>query len=190
MKISFQISGIDRLDRKFASLPRKVGGTIVRTAVRNAQKIALSACQAAARALPHSEKKLFAVGQDDIRMAELMARNMVIAAPRRQVRGSYSLHVQFKRGIAQLFHYARGARTLVNFRYRNPRHPEEPEHLRIGRTIGVTFIPTAIEYGHGAGKEKAARPFMRKGAAASQRPVMTKLEKDLGRAIEEAAKEV
>lgn len=141
MRIGFVIEGGEQLERNLATLPDRVQKRVVAPAVRAAQRPMLARAQANARSLPRAEQRLFVAGkggQEDIRMAELIARNIVIAAPKRQHRGSYSLHVQMRRDVPEFRHKSKA---------------------------GVeTYIPAAIEFGHGSDPAGAARPFMRPAA--------------------------
>jgi len=154
MKIAFQIEGAAELERNLATLPDRIARNVTRRAVREAQRIMLRAGQAGARSLPRAQQRLFARGEEDLSMSELMARSLTIAAPRRQIAHSYSLHVQFAKDVPEFLHTSK----------------------RTGRT---TYIPAAIEYGHGATPEAAARPFMRQAAAGCQAQVIQKLSDEL-----------
>ncbi len=176
MRIGFYLDGAEELRRNLDSLGSRLAKNVIRSAVRDSQKIMLKAAIANARALPRSEKVLFAKGKDDIRMAELIARNIVIASPKRQIPGSYSLHVQMRRNVPEFVHTAKGAHTRIAYNVTTARgfYP-----TKIGATVGVTYIPAAIEYGHGADKESAARPFMRQAAERSKGLVIQKLVTEL-----------
>lgn len=175
MRIGFVIEGAAELDRNLATLGSRIERSVIRRAVREAQQPMLKAAQANARALHRGSGGLFAAGEDDLSMSELLARNIVIAAPKRQIRHSYSLHVQMRRDVPEFVHAAKGARSIVGF--------NRDGSVRRGRTIGVTYIPAAIEYGHGSSKEKAARPFMRPAADSTRNEVMARLARELGNGI-------
>jgi hypothetical protein len=51
-----------------------------------------------------------------------------------------------------------------------------------------TFIPAAIEFGHGRSKSKSAIPFMRQAFAGCKDAMLTTLATSLGRKIEEEAR--
>jgi hypothetical protein len=176
MKVGFYLDGAEELRRNLDTLDSRLAKNVIRDAVRDAQKIMLKAAIANARALPKSEKVLFARGKEDIRMSELIARNIVIAAPRRQIPGSYSLHVQMRRNVPEFIHTAKGAHTRIEFNVTTARgfYPQ-----KIGATVGVTYIPAAIEYGHGIDPKSAARPFMRPAAERSKGMVIQKLVMEL-----------
>jgi len=157
MRVGFYIEGGEQLAKNLETLGSRVAKGVVRTAVRRGQQAMLQAAQANARALPHAEKRLFVAGkkgEEDIRMAELIARNIVIAAPKKQRPGSYSLHVQMRRDVPE-------------FRYKAKKTGRE------------TYIPAAIEYGHGASKESAARPFMRPAAERTKEERLRRLADEL-----------
>lgn len=71
-------------------------------------------------------------------MGALVSKNIVRRAARRQRPGTYAIHVQLRSDVPEFRHTSRSGRE--------------------------TFIPSAIEYGHGMVKEQAARPFMRPAA--------------------------
>ncbi len=155
MRIDLHIDGLETLDRKLANLPGKIAKGAVRRAVRNAQKIVLNALRAKTAALPISERR-------QGRMRDLIAQAWQIRTPRRQIPGSYSLHVTLPPGAFIYFSK---------------------------RTRQRSYIPAAIEYGHGATKEKAARPFARPAADESKSLVEMVLAHDLAQGIERAALE-
>jgi hypothetical protein len=158
MKITFTLEGGTELMKNLGTLPLRVQKNVVRKAVRAAQKPMLTAARAAALALGSEHDA------DGVDMSELLARNIVITAPRRQINGSYSLHVQMRRGIEEFFDTAQGARTLVDFSYRG-KHGTDLPRTKIGATIGVSYIPAAIEYGHMAGNTYVPpMPFLRPAA--------------------------
>lgn len=97
-------------------------------------------------------------------MKALIARAWQIRVPKKGQRpGSYALHVQIA--------------PLPEFVHASP---------RTGKT---TWIPAAIEYGHGADADKAARPFARPAADMTAPLVQAVLAHDLGKGIERAAME-
>ena len=151
-----QIEGLDLLDRKLRGLPLKVATKVVRSAVRNAQKVFLAAVKLQTMRLPVSLRRFGT-------MAGGIAGAWLIRPPRRQIPGSYALHVTMA-SLPQFFH-------------------------RSARTGTVSYIPAAIEYGHGATKDKAARPFARPAAEASRERVQKVLADELGRGIEKTAME-
>ncbi len=96
-------------------------------------------------------------------MKAAIAAAMQIRVPARQRAGSYALHVRLANN--PLFFYT---------------------SKRTGKT---SYIPAAIEYGHGASKEEAARPYARPAADMSKPLVEAVLSHDLGKGIEVAAME-
>lgn len=156
MRIELQIEGLDLLDRKLAGLPGKVAKKVVRSAVRNAQKIALEAIKRSTMRLPVSLRRFGT-------MAGGICGAWYLRVPKRQIPGSYALHVALA-NLPQFFHKSE----------------------RTGKT---SYIPAAIEFGHGATKEKAARPFARPAADQSRPRVQAQLEQDLGQGIDRAAME-
>lgn len=152
MRVSFQLEGATQLEANLKTLGRRVQKKVVRQAVRAGQKILLARAKANARALGHGQSH---PGRD---MSELLARNTVIAAPRKQNPGSYSLHVQMRKGVAEFVHKSEAGRE--------------------------TYIPAAIEYGHMAGSTYVvARPFLRPVADASTRERIDALSRKLAAGI-------
>ncbi len=167
MRVGFYIEGGEQLAKNLGTLGKRVEKNVIRTAVRNGQKVMLKQAVANARSLPRAEKRLYVAGkqgEEDIRMSELMARNIVIAAPKKQIQGSYSLHVQMQRDVPQFIHRSKKGR--------------------------LSYIPAAIEFGHGADPKSAARPFMRPAAENTKQQRMDRLGQELGNGIlREAIKE-
>ena len=96
-------------------------------------------------------------------MKAAIAKAWELRVPRRQVHGSYALQVRLK--------------VL-------------PEFFSKSRKTGKTsYIPAAIEYGHGPHADGAARPYARPAADMSAPLVQAVLAHDLGKGIEAAAME-
>ena len=139
--ISVQIEGAKELENKLLQLERKVGKKIVRTGVRTAQK----------SLIPVIKGSLMAISRGG-GMAEKIAKALTVKAARRNPRGTYAVNVQLKDDPAFL-HYPKGSFSSLD----------------TGKTTGKrSYIPAAIEYGHGSNKEQAARPFMRPAADATE----------------------
>ncbi len=138
MRITFELEGAKELMANLSTLGLRVQKTVVRKAVRAAQKPMQTNGRSSARALG-SEHDF-----DGVDMSELLARNIVIAVPKKQQPGSYSLHVQMRPGVAEFLHKSKSGKE--------------------------TYIPAAIEYGHMAGATYVpAIPFLRQAAEATVR---------------------
>jgi hypothetical protein len=136
MKISFQIEGAKELMANLSTLGLHIQKNVVRQAIRAAQKPMQTNSRASARGLGSEHD------EDGVDMSELLARNIVIAAPKRQQPGSYSLHVQMRRNVPEFVHKSKAGLE--------------------------TYIPAAIEYGHMAGDTYVpAIPFLRHAAEAT-----------------------
>lgn len=157
MRVSFQLEGAEALAAQLTQLGTKVERKVSRPAVRAGQKVLLSAAQRTARAIGTGAGRVFARGEDDVSMSQIIADNLVIVAPSRQVKGSYSLHVQLRRQV--------------------------PEFVHVSKKGKRTFIPSAIEYGHGSTPELAARPYMRPAAIRTVQERMRVLGKELASGI-------
>jgi len=130
MKAGFVIEGAKELERNLATLEKRIQKKVVRQAVRAGQKPLL------ARAKANAAQR---VGGS---MGSLLAKHIVIKAPRRQRKGLYALHVTLRPGIPEFVHVTRAGR----------------QH----------YIPADIEYGHGADQAAAARPYLRPAADATK----------------------
>jgi hypothetical protein len=138
--MDISLIGGKELEAKLLSLERKVSKKIVRAGVRKAQKHLLNA----------TKTYLMVISRGG-GMAQKIAKALQVRAPRRQRRGSYSLNVQI-RNDPDFVYYPRGSSSSLTTR----------------KTSGHrSFIPAAIEYGHGRNKEQAARPFMRPASDAT-----------------------
>ena len=149
-KMDISLIGGRELEAKLKELETKVSKKIVRAAVRKAQK----------SLIPTIKTYLAGISRGG-GMSEKIAKALQVRAPRRQARGSYSLNVQI-RNDPELTYYPKGSSSSLATR----------------KTTGHrSYIPAAIEYGHGQNKEQAARPFMRPAADAtvnSRIRIMTK----------------
>ena len=140
--ISVALIGGKELERKLLELEKKVGKKIVRPAVRNAQKVLLVAIK--------QRLNFIAKGGG---MAQKISKALTVRAQKKQKKGSYSINVQLKNDPA-FIHYAKGSMSYLRNKKGTGR----------GKTVGRTYAPAAIEFGHGKNKEQAARPFMRPAA--------------------------
>jgi len=140
--ISVQIEGAKELETKLLELERKMAKKIIRQGVRNAQKILI----------PAIKSNLSAISKGG-GMSEMIAKALQIRAARKNPRGSYSVNVQI-RNQPDFVYYPKGSFSSLETR----------------KTQGKrSYIPAAIEYGHGQNKEQAARPFMRPAADSTER---------------------
>lgn len=152
MKITFQIDGAKELMDNLSTLGLRVQRKVVRQAVRAAQKPMQAAGRSAARALGSE------VDSDGVDMSELLAQHIVIAVPRKQQAGSYSLHVQMRAGVSEFVHVSKAGRR--------------------------TYIPAAIEYGHMSGTTYVpAIPFLRQAAEATVNERIRVLTEELRKGI-------
>jgi len=150
--ISMALIGGKELEDKLMQLEKKVGRGIVRTAVRKAQKALIPAIKANLAAISKGGG-----------MAEKISKALQVRAPRKQKRGSYAINVQLKSDPA-FIHYPKGASSS----------------LATKKTTGNrSYVPAAIEYGHGKSKADAARPFMRPAADATVGRRITILVKEI-----------
>jgi len=145
MQVGFSIDGLRQIEAQLRTLPVKAQKTVVRQAVRSALKPMLAEAKS---------KAISVVGGE---MGSLLARHIVIAAPKRQRHGTYSLHVQMRRGVAQFIHTTEAGRPH--------------------------YLPTAIEFGHGADKASAARPFLRPAAHGRENQVRRDFMKEMGNGL-------
>jgi len=139
--ISIQIEGAKELENKLLQLETKVSRKIVRQGIRAAQKTLI----------PVIKGNLMAISRGG-GMAEKIAKALTVRAARRNPRGTYAVNVQLKDDPTFLRY------PLGSF-----------SNLETGKTTGKrSYVPAAIEYGHGKSKEQAARPYMRPAADATE----------------------
>jgi len=135
--IDVSLIGGKELEAKLLQLETNVGRKIVRSAVRNAQK----------SLIPTIKGNLAGISRGG-GMAQKISKALTVRAARRNPRGTYSVHVTLKSDPTLVF-YPKGSSS----------------NLGTGKTTGKrSYIPAAIEFGHGKNKEQAARPFMRPAA--------------------------
>jgi hypothetical protein len=128
------------LENKLLQLERKVGRKIVRKALRNAQKAMI----------PTIKGYLAGISKGG-GMAQKIAKALTVRAQKRNPRGTYSVHVTIKPDPS-FISYPKGSFSS----------------LGTGKTSGKrSYIPAAIEFGHGKNKEQAARPYIRPAADAT-----------------------
>lgn len=99
-------------------------------------------------------------------MGGLIAANIILRAVKKQRRGSYGMSLRLKSK-------SEGAPA---------------EFVHVSKTGRPTYIPAAIEYGHGSNKEQCARPFMRSAADSTRTKVISILVQQLKAGIEKIAK--
>jgi len=173
MHNGFVIEGAAELEAKLQTLALKLQKRVISTAVRKGQKVLVREAQMRARALPYSTRRRGAV-------RALLAKNIVIKAPQKKRPGLYTLHVQMRSGVPEFVGMAIGAHTKVNFSYVD-KHGATRQ--KIGATVGQSYLPFAIEFGHGSTKEAAARPFMRPAAQVTAQERMRVLRRELSSGI-------
>ena len=162
MQSGFTITGAKELQAKLDTLGRKVEKRVLKKAVRAGQNVLLKRARANARALPQSARFGGAI-------KAVIAKNIVIKTPRKQQRGTYSLHVQMRPGMdAVLAAYTKGSHTTLK---------DRKEHAT------RHYLPALIEYGHGSNPRQAARPFMRPAAASTRTETVRVLQLELQRGI-------
>lgn len=160
MRVEFQIEGARELERLIASMPAKLAKKGLRRAVRTAHRVIYESIVRRIAALPDSGR----LDRRSLKLAMLMSFR--VRAPRRQKAGTYSMDAVFVDSeAAGLVYYRQGAHSKVAFNAKD-RHGNLVD-IR-GGEVGRTFVPFALEYGHGSNKAAAARPFMRPGVEAAQ----------------------
>ena len=141
--LDISLTGGKELEAKLKELETKVSQKIVRQAVRKAQKHLLNAT-----------KTYLAVISRGGGMAQKIAKALQIKVPKQET-GGYQLDIWI-RPNPEFVYYRRGSHSV----YKTGRHGER----FAGKTVGRSYIPAAIEYGHGKNKKQSARPFMRPAA--------------------------
>lgn len=153
--ISMQVDNAKLVQDALDRFEKKVSKKIVRQGVREAWKPLRDRAKANAR------------NNVGGKMGRLIASKIQLRAWRRQKRGQYAMMVRIKSGIDEFVH--------------------------ISKDGNRAYIPSAIEYGHafpyrggrGAGKDVAARPYMRPALDASLPNAPNIFKKHLIRAIRE-----
>jgi len=133
--IRMQIDNARAVQNALDKFEKKVAKKIVRRGLRAAWKPLLDRARENARALG-----------DGGPMSSLIAKKLQLRAFKKQKRGQYGMYVRLRPGV--------------------------DEFISISKTGQRSYIPAAIEYGHafpgrggkGAGKDVAARPYMRPAA--------------------------
>lgn len=176
MKVEFQLTGAAELERLIASMPAKLAKKGIRRAVRVAHRIIYESVLAKINALPSSGL----LKRRSLKLAMLL--NFRIKAPKRQQPGTYAMDAGFNNAeSAGLVHYRHGSATAVSY---------TGGERKIGKETGRSFIPAALEYGHGSNKESAARPFMRPGVEEArdraQRTLEVEIVKELNAIVRES----
>ena len=87
-----------------------------------------------------------------------LLRTHIVPKVAKKQKGSYSIHVQMRSGVEEFYHTSE-------------------------KTGATSYIPAAIEYGHGSTKELAARPFLRPAARRTIRERIRVLTRELANGI-------
>jgi HK97 gp10 family phage protein len=169
---SFELTGFLELDRQLATLESKVSKKIVRTAVREGEKVAMKAAKSNALSM---------VGGN---MGRLIARNMALRAFKHQRKGSYGMRLGLNPDVVEFQGLRLGSHTRVSFE-RGKGAAVGNIFRKIGGSVGRWYIPAALEYGHGNAKPI---PFMRKAYDSSRAAMIKKMKQIMKQGIEKAAK--
>ncbi len=152
MKVSFQIEGAAELERNLATLGQRLHRKVIRQAVRAAQKPVLDASKRNARSMVGGQ------------MGELLAKSLVITAPKRQRPGSYALHVQHITLGA-----ARRRKRKITIRQGGGRRLTVRGLWHETQSGRRYYLPAVLEYGHVTGSTPVAAVPYRRQAAESTR---------------------
>lgn len=142
MTIELKTKGFEIFDAQLQALETKVAKGIVRKAVRGGAKETLKQVKINAKVM---------VGGD---MGSLLAKHAKIIVFGFQRRGSYGVQIGMRPNVPQFDSWRQGSRTIADF----SRGKSGAATRSIGKTIGKSYIPAAIEYGHGNAKPI---PFIR-----------------------------
>ena len=128
-----QTKGFEVFDAQLQALETKVAKKIVRTAVREGGKNTLKQVKSNAKTM---------VGGN---MGNLLAKNAKLIVFGHQRRGSYGMQIGMKPNVPEFDSWRMGSRTGVSFS-----RGKAGNVLRsTSKTVGKSYIPAAIEYGHG-----------------------------------------
>jgi len=149
MKVTFDIRGNKELMANLATLPQKMEKKVIAQAVRATQKIMVPVAQSNARTMLANSK--YPDGRD---MSELIAKNIVVRAAKKQKRGLYTINVMMRPKVGEFLWYPKGSSSSLS------------DKETTGRG---TYIPAAIEYGHMAGSTYVPPvSFMRSAAESTK----------------------
>lgn len=169
----FELEGAAGLDKLFAAFDNAASRKGMRWAVRDAHKVVFDAVRAHIERLSPSSK----ISEGPSLRSRMIAA-LKLRVRRRNPVGTYAMDVKFVDSEAHgLVHYPQGASSSLLTRKTTGRR---------------TFIPAALEFGHGSDKASAARPFMAPAVDASQsqcNAVLSKrLREELDRLVREHAR--
>lgn len=117
MKVTYDMRGDKELIKKLSTLPDKIEKKVLRTAVRNVQKIMVPVAKANAASMVGGE------------MGGLISKNIQVRKARKQKRGCYTINVQLKGGIERFFEQTEsGKRHYI------------PAAIEYGHISGGTYI--------------------------------------------------
>jgi hypothetical protein len=142
--IKMQTKGFEIFDDQLQALETKVAKGIVRKAVRGGAKATLKKVKSNAQSM---------VGGN---MGNLLAKHAKIIVFGHQRRGSYGVQIGMKPRVPEFDSWRKGSSTSVDF----------SKGGKIGKTTGKSYIPAAIEYGHGNARPI---PFIRSAWDATKR---------------------
>jgi len=147
MKCSIVIEGGKELESNLATLGRRINKKVIRGAVRAGQRPMLSAAKANAKSMVGGE------------MGKKIAKALQIRAAKEKESGFYSIDVKISRDYNDQFvYYLKGSHTKVNF-----------STGKLGKEVGRTYIPAAIEYGHMTGGTYVQPiPYLRNAAESTR----------------------
>ena len=128
---------------------RQIDKALARVEGKEAKKVVRRAVRESAKVVQRRAK---ANAQATVggRMGRLLARFLIVRGQRKQRRGAFGVNLQF-----------------------SPKGDEAFIHT--SRTGRRTYIPAAVEYGHGATKDAAARPFMRPAWASTKEQALRRM---------------
>lgn len=140
MQSGLTIEGAKELEAMFAKFNNTAGRKGIRRAVRTAHRVVLDQIKANVRSLSHRHGKV-----DVVPLRSRMLKALKLRAARKQQAGRYKMDVLFADPEAnRLVHYPKGASTSLGTK----------------KTMGTrSFVPAALQFGHGANKQEAAVPF-------------------------------
>lgn len=160
IKIDMQMIGGDQLLNRLSALDTKTHNKIVRQAVREAGRPVLRAAKANAKSMVGGQ------------MGKELARHMVLRKQKKRLpRFVFAMNILFRiRSMVDplLYYPLRRARVRKSGK----------------KVLPKSFLPAAIEYGHGANKEKASIPFIRTAFKQTKTEAYKIMERALKRDIE------
>ena len=159
MQFGIKLEGAQKLDKLLGQLPKKVGRKVVNKAIKKAARPMMK------------EQKSNAVSMVGGKMGKALRRFIGLRQQKKRKPGDFGFNILIrKQGNPFFVYYPKGSSSSLATRKTTGRR---------------TYIPAAIEYGHGTAKPI---PFMRKAYHKLKRSAIKMLHRELWAGIKREAK--